>query len=354
QQSNTCDLTYEVTTPDKEAAFEFCDMQHPYSTQEATPGSTTKCKIIAELECGSSETLIGERCFLYDADTEIAFADQKCKDHGSTYSLHKVTSNFEQKWISSKILVNKEGRLVDGVPGQYVIVLRKGSSSRSKIGGLAPMTPNAKIPILCSAPAKARPEYLTSLASKLNGMGFKSTFAQDLAGVSRPFTVVRAMQTFEINAADLYTAGSQRLQRSCEAFHHGYAATPFDFKNVEDFKRVLKEAAVNIVAVPGSRMAGDTKPNIWSCSEKDGSPEVTRRSAFYFDIRTAEGTTIRKRAHNGTFWSPSFPTRTCGDMPRVAMGFSQYGLVDIPNNARLFVLCTFGMTYFLSDFFVCT
>ncbi|VDO05321.1 unnamed protein product [Haemonchus placei] len=47
-------------------------------------------------------------------------------------------------------------------------------------------------------------------------------------------------------------------------------------------------------------------------------------------------------AKEDIFWADGFPDRTCGDMPRVALGFTQAGLIDLPNIARHFVVCTFG------------
>ncbi|PIO68542.1 hypothetical protein TELCIR_09669 [Teladorsagia circumcincta] len=45
---------------------------------------------------------------------------------------------------------------------------------------------------------------------------------------------------------------------------------------------------------------------------------------------------------NDSMWAKGFPDRTCADMPRVALAFTQNGLVDVPNIARLFVVCTYG------------
>ncbi|RCN51363.1 hypothetical protein ANCCAN_02516 [Ancylostoma caninum] len=42
------------------------------------------------------------------------------------------------------------------------------------------------------------------------------------------------------------------------------------------------------------------------------------------------------------YWQDTFPDRTCADTPRVALGFTQRGLIDIPAVARHFAVCTYG------------
>lgn len=55
------------------------------------------------LECDVQEQLIGETCFLYNVEAQHDASSSLCKKISKdyTYDLHKVTSRFEQKWISS-------------------------------------------------------------------------------------------------------------------------------------------------------------------------------------------------------------------------------------------------------------
>lgn len=351
-----------------EAASEFCDQQHPFSPKSVKrEGGKTICTISGLFECGDQEQLIDERCFLYTVDEVFSQAGSSCKklSREYAYELHKVVNTFEQKWISTffsfhplmwienkgngdlihldvrevegKILNNKEGRLVAGESESYVIVTRKGSFARFRAGYLSKMEKETRIPALCSRPARPKPEYLVQLASKYAEAGLFVRQYKDMYGESRPFTIVRALQSFIMETGD--EAKPERLHKTCQAFKHGMAATPYDFQNPEDFKKLLREAQVNIVAVPG--YTDRTKlTNLPACTKDLKFME--QRLKFDFDIVSPDGV-IQKTASNKTFWKDGFPTRTCGDMPRVALAFTQDGMVDIPNIARLFVACSFGV-----------
>uniref|UniRef100_A0A7I5EBI3 G_PROTEIN_RECEP_F2_4 domain-containing protein n=1 Tax=Haemonchus contortus TaxID=6289 RepID=A0A7I5EBI3_HAECO len=365
KESNQCNVKYAIPTTNQAEAQEFCEMQHPYSLKQVTHGKETWCYIMAELECGSSEVLIGENCFLFDADSKHSEGDDRCRAHGRTYKMHRITSVFEQKWLATffsaygmmwvknaelenrhllvtevkdKIMINKEGRLAIGTSPNYVIVTRKGAVAGIKPGRLVRMNPNVEMPLLCSRPATPRKEYLKSIGDRMEQIGYKITVARDLGDIDRPFTVIRGLHSFVMK--DEYSAGPEDLYDSCSAFQHGYPATPYDFKNPEDFKKVLREAEVNIVAVPGQKHTASQTPNMEKCT-KDSDFE-RQRTHFYFNIKRKDGSFFEKGAANSSFWARQFPDRTCADMPRVAMAYTQRGLVDVPNNARLFVVCTFG------------
>ncbi|KAK5979055.1 hypothetical protein GCK32_001619 [Trichostrongylus colubriformis] len=364
QSSNTCTIKYDVTTENNVEAHEFCDLQHPYTLKSFKHGRKTECVIIAEMECGA-EVLIGNRCFSYGAEDVYSEGERICKSVSKDHVFHKVSSTFEQKWIATffsrlgllwvqntksdvkdlstarlgegMILTNDQGRAAPGNSDKYVVVLRKGSLAHLKPGVLAPMLTNRKLTVLCSRPAKPRQEYFTSVANRMKEVGYKITMAKDLDQFERPFTVIRGLHSFEIKSD--FDAGTQRLHKSCEAFESGYAATPYDFHNPEDFKKVLKEAAVNIVAVPGRRRPSVKTQNLQDCRKDPNFKEA--RKQFIFDVKRNDKI-IEKNALNDSFWAKSFPDRTCADMPRVALAFTQNGLVDVPNIARLFVVCTFG------------
>ncbi|KAK6028974.1 hypothetical protein OSTOST_04923, partial [Ostertagia ostertagi] len=246
--------------------------------------------------------------------------------------------------------------------------------------------------------------HVPSLAKRLQDAGIPSYFYEDRSKFLRPFTIIRALHSFEVTHD--FDAGTANLHKACEAFEHGYAATPYDFADPENFKNVLKEGGVNIVAVPGRRSSSSKLPNLQDCSRDPNY--MDRRNQFVFDLKDKYGKTIEKKrvtskmakrlcgmvptvptlytfgedaqnpingghsvtsthrlmslcqvfkiafptlsklaagiktAKNASFWAMGFPDRTCADMPRVALAYTQNGLVDVPNNARLFTVCTFG------------
>uniref|UniRef100_A0A7I4Y6D2 EGF-like domain-containing protein n=1 Tax=Haemonchus contortus TaxID=6289 RepID=A0A7I4Y6D2_HAECO len=361
KDDNSCKITYNVHTKTKIEALEFCEAQNPYSLREAIQGPKTTCHISSALTCDSSETLIGELCFVYEPDTEHGKADERCKSISKvhTYSLHEITSVFEQKWIATffspyglmwvanvepasllraplegKVVINKEGRLgePESKTRRYGIVVRK--DTFFKAGVVVPVKPDTVLPLLCSRPGTPLPE-----SHRYGQMGIPSFFYKDRSNVERPFTIIQGLHSFVIK--DDYDAGTSRIHQSCEAFHHGYAATPYDFLNVNDFKDLLKKAKVNIVSVPGRMKSQNKLPNLKECSARD--PRFKdQRTQFLFDLKKDKKTVIEKTAKEDIFWADGFPDRTCGDMPRVALAFTQAGLIDIPNIARHFVVCTFG------------
>ncbi|XGW27024.1 hypothetical protein V3C99_007533 [Haemonchus contortus] len=367
KKASTCTVEYNFYTYNDMEATDFCEAQHPYSLKEKNrKGQKTICVITNDLECKvSSEILIGEKCFSITSELSYAEAEEGCSSLGPLISLHKITSSYEQKWISAffsdkemlwvgnnnkelkslalaklqgKSLSTKQGRPVNKKSDKYAILTRKGSLARLKGGVIAPVTADTKLPVICSQPAVPRQEYFASLIEQMRTFGYKVTEAIDRSGRKRAFTVIRGLHLFTINSR--FDAGTKKLHEACAAFPNGYAATPYDFKDIKDFKRVLKEAEVNIVAVPGRKKPEFGKENLKDCTKDPYYKQA--RTHFVFDVMTATNKTIQKTARNDEFWANGFPTRTCGDMPRVALAYTQNGLVDVPNMARLFVACTFG------------
>ncbi|VDM73564.1 unnamed protein product, partial [Strongylus vulgaris] len=164
-------------------------------------------------------------------------------------------------------------------------------------------------------------------------LGIQSYTHKDRTDKMRPFFILRQFSSFEMFGK--FKVGTKRINDGCAAFSKGYAASPHDFNNAADFKEILKKESVNIVAVPGRRDDPTNTENLGTCSKDPGAEQA--RSLFYIDFPNGES----KRADNATFWRDRFPDRTCADSPRIALGFSQAGLVDIPAIARLFTLCTY-------------
>ncbi|VDO38183.1 unnamed protein product [Haemonchus placei] len=217
--------------------------------------------------------------------------------------------------LEGRSLSTKQGRPVNKKSDKYAILTRKGSLARLKGGVLAPVTSDTKLPVLCTQPAVPRQEYFASLIEQMRTFGYKVTEAIDRSGRKRAFTVIRGLHLFTIDSR--FDAGTKKLHEACAA-------------------------EVNIVAVPGRKKLEFGKENLPDCT-KDPYYRQARRQ-FVFDVMTATNKTIEKTAGHNDFWADGFPTRTCADMPRVALGYTQNGLVDVPNIARLFVACTFGCT----------
>ncbi|KHJ88323.1 hypothetical protein OESDEN_11885, partial [Oesophagostomum dentatum] len=136
-----------------------------------------------------------------------------------------------------------------------------------------------------------------------------------------------------------------------EGFLNGYVASPFDFNDTTDFMKLLQKVSgmemhteasgeliqedVNVVATTGRRYSMKDTYNLEEC--KGDQYFKSKRGEFRIDF--PDGTS---KVPQGDMWRDKFPDRTCADAPRVALGFSQEGLVDLPVNARLFTVCTFG------------
>ncbi|ETN75389.1 hypothetical protein NECAME_03771 [Necator americanus] len=146
------------------------------------------------------------------------------------------------------------------------------------------------------------------MIERLNELGISSSVFTDRENRQRAFALLRSVVEFEMKTA--YDTGTQR--------HH----------------KVCKEK-VNIVSVPGRRLPSDQTPNLNKC-DKDPRYQSARQQ-FVFDLPTG----VEKKVPN-EYWRPEFPTRTCADTPRIALGFSQEGLVDVPAIARMLLVCTFG------------
>lgn len=367
----TCVITYDVSLKGNDEAAEFCDAQHPFSPLKAEKrGEQTICTIRGLFDCGAQEQLIDERCFMYGVDSIFNNAEAQCDklSRKYKYELHKIVNTFEQKWISTfyspygvmwvrntenelkhldvanipgKVLNGKAARFIySETPDEpHVIITRKGSASRLRAGVVAKMASETSIPVLCSRPADPKEEYLVALAERYTQAGYLVRTYQDLFGVRRPFTVVRGLHSFEMQSR--FEAGTARLHKTCQAFKHGHAVTPYDFKNPNDFKTLLKEAQVNVVAVPGSAGSAKLEP-IDSCFAMNAR-FMDDRKFYDFDLVQAGNKMYKKTANNASFWKEYNPSKSCADMPRTALAFTPNGLVDVPNIARLFVACTFGI-----------
>ncbi|VDM62315.1 unnamed protein product [Angiostrongylus costaricensis] len=254
---------------------------------------------------------------------------------------------FEQKWIAGEwtcfrnqiwypgqALDNMEGRLANEKSDKYAIITSKGLVAAFRSGTVVPIMESTHLPVMCSRPAPINAHYPKAITEKMKELGFKSFVYNDASKQPRPFIILRALIEFEVT--NEFSAGGKRLHQACESLRNGYAATPLDFYNVNDFKAMLKEAKVNIVGVPGSRIDSVGAKNNEQCAK--GPYPGRYRNDFFFELKNGG----MKSAREDKYWRPTFPDRFCADTPRTALGFSQEGLVDIPNSARMFVVCTYG------------
>ncbi|RCN43426.1 hypothetical protein ANCCAN_10617 [Ancylostoma caninum] len=76
----------------------------------------------------------------------------------------------------------------------------------------------------------------------MGNAGLASRVYNDAAGKKRNFLIVRGLHTYETNG-DMYGAGTAQFHDTCKGFIRGYAASPLDFKNVNDFKDLLKKVS---------------------------------------------------------------------------------------------------------------
>ncbi|EYB81433.1 hypothetical protein Y032_0384g410 [Ancylostoma ceylanicum] len=360
-EENTCQLTYDITTPDDTYAYNFCDRQHPFTLFSATrDGSKTVCRIKTYYKCKGGDTLIGNKCFIPRAAVEYAKAKESC---GRDYTFYTITSGFDQKWIAAfftrynmmwiankktqlkhlkhvlfegKTLHNKEARLVDGSSEGLAILARKGAKAGISAGTITSVSLETPLNVLCYRDAEQLDGYFMALVERMGDAGLSSRVYTDSHGQKRNFLIYRSLHVYETND-DEFGAGAGRLHSVCKGFTRGYAASPLDFKNVDDFKELLQKEGVNIVAIPG-RKTGAKIQNLGTCN-KDPSYKMTRNQ-YYIDL--PDGT---QKVVENNFWQDTMPDRTCADTPRTALGFSQKGVVDLPAIARLFAVCTYGRSY---------
>ncbi|KAK6733777.1 hypothetical protein RB195_017501 [Necator americanus] len=334
EKTMQCEVTYNVISSDETAAYKFCDMQHPFSLVKAVAqGPRTLCSIRTFLKCEITEVLISETCYLHSFEQKWITAFM------TEYNMIWIGNNQDQlnglihKTFPGKVLNGASGRLISGSTGSLAILTRKGSASRLRAGVITKADSESLFPILCSRNADQYPSYITSMIERLNELGISSSVFTDRENRQRAFALLRSVVEFEMKTA--YDTGTQRHHKVCKGFKNGFAATPLDFQNVNDFKNFLKKEKVNIVSVPGRRLPSDQTPNLNKC-DKDPRYQSARQQ-FVFDLPTG----VEKKVPN-EYWRPEFPTRTCADTPRIALGFSQEGLVDVPAIARMLLVCTFG------------
>ncbi|KAK5979374.1 VWFA domain-containing protein [Trichostrongylus colubriformis] len=118
-------------------------------------------------------------------------------------------------------------------------------------------------------------------------------------------------------------------------FSNGYVASRFDFKDYNEYKKVITSG----------------KPRLFRV-------KVARHKSASFEPSSCQGNstihkTLRKRFNfiqeNGSFaqieedhWETSYPMNMCADTPRITAVMSEKGYRDMPAIARLPIICTFG------------
>ncbi|EYC28839.1 hypothetical protein Y032_0007g3454 [Ancylostoma ceylanicum] len=359
QDGTECELKFSVTTADMTSAYSFCETQHPFSLKSATNGGQqTTCKITTHYRCHGSDVLIGKKCFIPRKPVEFKDASNSC---GRGYNLHRVHSIFEQKWISAfltkhnmlwiantrsqmshlkfinfegRTLHNREARLVSGASNVFAILTRKGATAGITAGTITSVSEHTPLPVLCSTDAEQLESYIPALVDRMGEAGLRSFSYKDSTDKNRGFLVFRNLHIFEMDGE--FEAGPKFIHDSCKGFVNGYAASPLDFADVNSLKQLLKEENVNIVVMPGQKISNNHLRNLDNCA-KDPS---YRQMRAQFKITLPSN--VMQVINEGHYWQDSFPDRTCADTPRVALGFTQKGLIDLPAIARHFAVCTYG------------
>ncbi|WKY03181.1 hypothetical protein Q1695_004714 [Nippostrongylus brasiliensis] len=161
-------------------------------------------------------------------------------------------------------------------------------------------------------------------------------------GLFQSFTVVKGAFPYSGISSDMYyIGGGETHYKLCEGFKYGSAATTLDFDNVEDFKKLLRDADVNVVAVPGRLKRHAQRVANSDCSKRD-SDFKKKRSYWEYQRKNAAGKYYYQDVTDKG-WKDGHPDNACADSPRVALVFSKDGLIDVPAFARHSVACTFGV-----------
>ncbi|KAL6729839.1 hypothetical protein Aduo_000857 [Ancylostoma duodenale] len=275
-------------------------------------------------------------------------ADCDISEASTSYSKTFFT-NSDMLWIANnkseldtlkhmifegRVIHNREARLVSGTSDTSAIITRKGAKAGISAGTVTLVSKDTSLSVLCSRDAEQLESYVPALVDRMGEAGLRSYSYSDSTGKNRGFLVFRNLHVFKMD--EKFAAGPQYLHDSCKGFMHGYAASPFDFEKASMFSELLKKEDVNIVAVPGQKMSAHHVGNLDTCSKDPTYRHM--RTQFKITLPTNETKVISE----SVYWRDTFPDRTCADTPRVALGFTQKGLVDIPAIARHGVVCTYG------------
>ncbi|WKY03364.1 hypothetical protein Q1695_004812 [Nippostrongylus brasiliensis] len=110
----------------------------------------------------------------------------------------------------------------------------------------------------------------------------------------KAFTVVKGAFSYSGISKDLYyIGGGETHYKLCESipfegFKHGSPATTLDFDNVENFKELLRDADVNVVAVPGRLKPHALRERNYNCGKRD--PAYNRkRDDWEYQQKSLEG-----------------------------------------------------------------
>ncbi|EYC28841.1 hypothetical protein Y032_0007g3454 [Ancylostoma ceylanicum] len=311
---------------------------------------------------------------------------------------HLKFINFE-----GRTLHNREARLVSGASNVFAILTRKGATAGITAGTITSVSEHTPLPVLCSTDAEQLESYIPALVDRMGEAGLRSFSYKDSTDKNRGFLVFRNLHIFEMDGE--FEAGPKFIHDSCKGFVNGYAASPLDFADVNSLKQLLKEKIdsnlaflvvdlivpsrlticapitmrsirpisangrrqyieeqcilrcstheidisniklmkrrelqenVNIVVMPGQKISNNHLRNLDNCA-KDPS---YRQMRAQFKITLPSN--VMQVINEGHYWQDSFPDRTCADTPRVALGFTQKGLIDLPAIARHFAVCTYG------------
>ncbi|VDL66350.1 unnamed protein product [Nippostrongylus brasiliensis] len=118
----------------------------------------------------------------------------------------------------------------------------------------------------------------------------------------KAFTVVKGAFSYSGISKDLYyIGGGETHYKLCESipfegFKHGSPATTLDFDNVENFKELLRDADVNVVAVPGRLKPHALRERNYNCGKRD--PAYNRkRDDWEYQRKTSNGTYYYQVCH---------------------------------------------------------
>ncbi|EYB89802.1 hypothetical protein Y032_0227g2803 [Ancylostoma ceylanicum] len=360
----SCEVEYDMMTENDLAATKFCLTNSPYTIVWSKPGERTKCKYQTHFGCGEDEILIGETCF--QVGTKMSGREKSPSFCPLKLKFHTIKSLFEQKWITDSYLtvsaffshltliwvgndkansrslnIAREGNMFTG---KWNRIVKGTSESLAQLvtllrgfegGHLHYADPNSKFFAMCSRPADEYESYIRAVVKDLSYLGFTSHIYLDNYQNRRPFLLMRLPQR-----ASQHDLHMDHLNRVCEVLPRGYAASPYDFHNQDDFKRILRDVRcyshekVNIVLIPGRRSSNVKLANLKNC-RKDPRYKFMQKS---FEILVGNSSATAKKE----FWRDTFPSRACADMPRTALAYTQEGMIDIPPVASHFVLCTYG------------
>lgn len=162
----------------------------------------------------------------------------------------------------------------------------------------------------------------------------------------RSYSYLGTMHPVKTSYEDEFELDFSELRKICEFFYEGYVISRGDFDTVDGFQEAISQLSPVPVRITAGRFGSQRRPG--SDCKPDRDTRLYAQLFKYVDERTGKHLDI-----NATYWAPNFPNNRCADKLRLTVAATRKGYVDVPNIARLPVVCGYGGRPKRQDFQYC-